>query len=254
MKLLLFVFVCLSSIIQVVAQGEFVFEKEAHDFGVITEGTQAKFEFKFVNSGNEPIVLSSVNASCGCTTPFYTKDPVMPGETGSIKVNYNSRGRMGAFKKSITIRSNVEKTPVVYIKGIVEKSIEVEEYSLTQLANSSIIKVDKDIIAMGVLEKGKETKGTFTISNEGKADLVIKSMKSACNCINVIESTQVIKVGASSIVTFLYSPEGVGKVEDILTIYSNDLSTKSKAVTLVSNIKETLAPNNMLKSNTSSGF
>src|SRR5579864_2797450 len=65
-----------------------VFEETSHDFGKITEGTQAKYIFKFKNTGNQPLVLSDVHASCGCTTPSYTHDPVLPGKKGEINVNF----------------------------------------------------------------------------------------------------------------------------------------------------------------------
>src|SRR5580698_4700190 len=80
-----------------------VFVDQAHDFGKITEGTQAKYSFKFTNTGNQPLVISNVNTPCGCTTPTYTHDPVAPGKTGEIAVNYNSTGRGGEFNKVLTV-------------------------------------------------------------------------------------------------------------------------------------------------------
>ncbi len=254
MKFLLLVFVSLIAVFQGFGQGKFEFEKMNHDFGIVSEGEQAKFEFKFTNVGNEPIVLSTVKASCGCTTPFYTKEPVMPGETGAIKVSYNSKGRLGGFNKSITIHSNVGNSPVVYIKGIVEPSEEVKEYSVKELSESPILKVEKEVITMGVLEKGNQTKGSFRVTNDGKTDLLINELKSACRCIKVEEVPRTIKSGKSSEFTFTYTPSGLGALEDVLLIFSNDLNMKYKAITLISDSKETLTPGNMLKSNTSSGF
>src|SRR5688572_6608508 len=88
------------------AQGEIKFEKETHDFGSVSEGTNAVHEFRFKNTGNQPVIISHVQASCGCTTPEWTKDPVMPGKTGIIKAAYSSAGRPGAFNKTITVTSN----------------------------------------------------------------------------------------------------------------------------------------------------
>lgn len=105
---------------------DFKFESETHDFGTVNEGTQATYEFEFANTGKEPLIIQNVRASCGCTTPSYTKEPVAPGQKGKIKVVYNSSGRPGGFNKAITITSNA-KTPtkVVYIKGNVEKVDEI---------------------------------------------------------------------------------------------------------------------------------
>ncbi len=97
------------------------FKMDTHDFGTVPEGPAAEYEFKFKNTGKEPITISKVQASCGCTTPSYSKDPVLPGKEGAIKASYNTNGRPGAFTKTITVVSNAG-TKVVTIKGTVEKA------------------------------------------------------------------------------------------------------------------------------------
>ena len=79
--------------------------------------------FTFTNVGDKPLVINQAVASCGCTVPEYTKDPIQPGEKGSIKVTYNGTGKFpGHFKKSITVRTNgkVEMTRL-YIEGTMEE-------------------------------------------------------------------------------------------------------------------------------------
>ncbi len=101
------------------AQDSIVFEKMVHDYGTIVQGSDGNCEFKFVNKGKTPIILNDVRASCGCTTPEWTRTPVAPGEKGSIKVAYNTNN-VGAFSKSVTVNSNAKNTPVVLvIKGVV---------------------------------------------------------------------------------------------------------------------------------------
>ncbi|OJW81926.1 MAG: hypothetical protein BGO69_15380 [Bacteroidetes bacterium 46-16] len=97
------------------------FKTEVHDFGTVEEGPTADFEFSFTNTGKEPILLQNVHASCGCTTPSYSKDPVLPGKTGIVKASYNTSGRPGPFTKSITVATNAG-TKVLTIKGTVEKA------------------------------------------------------------------------------------------------------------------------------------
>ncbi len=103
-------------------KSEFKFDKEVHDFGSVGEGPSAAYEFKFTNTGNEPLILTNVVASCGCTTPKWSREPVQKGKSGSILVSYDTNGRPGPFNKAVTISSNA-KTPVkvLYIKGTVEK-------------------------------------------------------------------------------------------------------------------------------------
>ncbi len=100
----------------------FNFEKETHDFGELEEGPRYDHEFKFTNVGKEPLIITGVKASCGCTTPEWPKEPVMPGEEASIKVIYNTKGRLNKFNKAITITSNsITPTKRLYIKGNVFK-------------------------------------------------------------------------------------------------------------------------------------
>lgn len=95
-----------------------VFEKEVHDFGDITEGEKVSYSFKFTNTGKTDLVISSAQASCGCTVPNYSKDPIAPGDEGTIDVTFNSENRPGKVDKKITIMANtVPNTVVIKITG-----------------------------------------------------------------------------------------------------------------------------------------
>ena len=105
------------------ATPKMVIEKKSHDFGTIEEGVQATVTFTFKNTGNAPLVLNSVKASCGCTTPKWTKEPIAPGTEGTITAIYNSKGRPGNFTKTITIKHNGEGgTEFLTIRGVVNKA------------------------------------------------------------------------------------------------------------------------------------
>ena len=82
------------------------FETETYQFGKVPEGSKVTYRFKFKNTGNEPLTLTKVKASCGCTTPSYSKDPVAPGEDGFIDVEFNTANRTGVQTKSITVTGN----------------------------------------------------------------------------------------------------------------------------------------------------
>jgi hypothetical protein len=97
------------------------FTQTEHDFGKIKEGTLANHEFTFTNTGKAPLVLSNVQPSCGCTTPEWSKEPIMPGAKGVIKASFNSYGRPGTFQKYITVKSNASNGEITLtIKGTVE--------------------------------------------------------------------------------------------------------------------------------------
>ncbi len=92
-----------------------------HDFGNIKEANgSVSCEFEFSNSGDEPLIILSAKATCGCTVPSYPKKPLLPGEKSKIKVTYNPAGRPGEFHKEVRIKTNVKgKISVVKIKGVV---------------------------------------------------------------------------------------------------------------------------------------
>lgn len=98
------------------------FKEETFDFGTLQQGAPAVHEFVFTNVGTEPIMIQNAKGSCGCTVPSYSKEPVAPKETGSIKVSYDSK-RVGPINKTVTVTSNVG-TTVLHIKGNVEKAPE----------------------------------------------------------------------------------------------------------------------------------
>lgn len=104
----------------VTSLAEMTFDTDVHDFGTIDYAGNGTYEFKFKNTGTEPLIISDAKGSCGCTVHTYPKNvPIKPGETQAIKVTYDTK-RAGNFTKTVTINSNA-KTPqkVITIKGIV---------------------------------------------------------------------------------------------------------------------------------------
>ena len=94
-----------------------------HDFGKIPQGKQVYYNFEIVNTSKEPLKLDDVHASCGCTTPEWSHEPIAPGTTAVIKVGYNAASE-GVFTKAITITYNTNQTKQILIKGTVWKAPE----------------------------------------------------------------------------------------------------------------------------------
>jgi hypothetical protein len=86
--------------------GAFDFEATEFDFGTISEGEVIEKVFTFKNSGEAPLVISNVQASCGCTSPEWTKTPVKPGEEGLIKVVFNSTNKQGVQSPTVSVTAN----------------------------------------------------------------------------------------------------------------------------------------------------
>lgn len=104
------------------AQSELKWNEETHNFGQIEKGKPVSYEFAFTNTTNEPIILTNVKASCGCTATNYTKTPVKAGETGTVTATYNAASP-GNFHKTVTVTTNEGEgaQKVLIIKGEVQK-------------------------------------------------------------------------------------------------------------------------------------
>ncbi|OYX23744.1 MAG: hypothetical protein B7Z16_01885 [Algoriphagus sp. 32-45-6] len=90
--------------------GAFSFEEMEYDFGTINEGQVVEHLFNFTNNGQAPLVISNITASCGCTSPDWTKTPVQPGEKGFVKVVFNSTAKSGSQAPTVTIQANTNPT------------------------------------------------------------------------------------------------------------------------------------------------
>ena len=129
-KLLVLFIAAVAGLTTVVAQNapEIKFKDLVHDFGTFPEETgKVSCVFEFTNMGKSDLILQNVKASCGCTTPEWTKTPVKPGEKGTVEATYNASGRPGAFSKTITVTTN-EGEERLTIKGdVIPKAPKVED-------------------------------------------------------------------------------------------------------------------------------
>ena len=85
---------------------EMTFEKTVHNFGQITQGEKVEYSFKFTNTGSKDLLIQNAVSSCGCTVPDWPKEPVKPGESGYLKVVFDSHGKEGYTEKEISIKAN----------------------------------------------------------------------------------------------------------------------------------------------------
>lgn len=113
------------------SKAEIQFEKEVHDFGNVKQGGDATTEFKFTNTGTEPLIISNAKGSCGCTVPEWPREPIAPGQSGAIKVKYDSK-RVGPINKSVTITSNANNgaQKIIRIKGHIDAAPKADESAM----------------------------------------------------------------------------------------------------------------------------
>jgi hypothetical protein len=151
-----------------------VFEKSTHDFGTIKEEDgKVTCVFNFTNKGTSPLVIRRVQASCGCTTPDWTKEPIEPGKKGSISVVYTTAGRPGPFTKTITVNSNAtEAQQTLSIKGnVIGKMVNASaDYPINM---GGVLGLKSRVIHFEQIYKGHTASKSLKIQNTGNRDLKI---------------------------------------------------------------------------------
>lgn len=92
-----------------------------YDFGSVKDGEVVRHDYEFTNTGTEPLIIADAKASCGCTVPQWPKEPIQPGGSGKIRVEFDSKGKPGPQSKRVTITANTDPSPIfLTIKGNVE--------------------------------------------------------------------------------------------------------------------------------------
>ncbi len=228
------------------AQGEIQFLEDQFDFGEIpqTEG-KVRHEFQFVNVGDEPVKITYVKASCGCTTPHWTRDMVAPGDTGVVVAEYNPFNRPGSFNKRLTINSNASNARLyLYIKGkVLPKPRSVETDYPTVIGN---VRLKNHTINIGKITTEKTIQHGFEIYNDGDTVLTIDSLKTVTPAHITLNysSTEVKPKGKASVI-INYDPikrDNLGYNSDNIQLATSDAEKPMKSITVMTTIEEYFPP------------
>lgn len=104
------------------------FTESRFNFGEVQEGDLVKHTFTFTNTGKQPLVISNARSTCGCTVPTWPKEPIAPGESGEISVEFNTKGKHNAQSKPVTITANTyPANSVVYLEGYVQPTHDTDQ-------------------------------------------------------------------------------------------------------------------------------
>lgn len=242
--------VALGNVIPAFTQPTMDFDQTTFDFGEITEGDIASHEFIFTNTGNQPLVLSSVKASCGCTTPSWTKEPILPGKKGHIKASYNSKNRPGGFHKSITVTSNaVPATKVVYIKGTSVRKTALEPlFDKEALEQAPSIVLKQQHLQLGKVQMGSSHPMDLVVYNQGKSLLEIKGIYSTCKCIGIMpDSPMEVRAGSSINLSLVFTPKRLGENTYGAQVLSNDLIQPKHQIYFTSEVTPTPDASSVVK-------
>lgn len=233
-------------------QSSFQFEETSYDFGTLYEGDDATHEFKFKNIGKDTIKLtrSDVKASCGCTTPKVSEEPILANGTGIVSAQYGTQGRVGPFTKTVTVfyKGNTEK--VLMIKGIVERK-DTTKYTDAQLKNAAKLYMEKTAHNFGKVERGQRVAVKLVVKNMGKDTLKILRSQAACgSCLTqklyiekkdkTLSPVTGIAPGKSGILEVTYMPSGDATNQDVLTLFTNDYNAPKTVLRMTALVVESL--------------
>lgn len=160
------------------------FSQKEFDFGTFPESSGlVVHDFQFTNTGKVPLILNEVKASCGCTTPEWTKEPVLPGKSGNIRVTFNPKNRPGSFSKTIQVNSNAD-LPVVTlaIQGVV---VPVEKMEDVYRFTVGPVRLQTIYAAFGEIYKGSTGKFSIKVMNTSHDTTVSLSFKQLPSYITV---------------------------------------------------------------------
>ena len=150
------------------------FKEESFDFGKIKEADgPATHVFVFTNTGSIPLIIQNAQPSCGCTTPGWTKEPVMPGAKGFIKATFDPSGRPGTFDKNITVYSNADRATIIlkFSGVVIPKPITIQdEYRFT----IGDIRLNSSYLSFGKVTPTSKVDTAVNIVNSGKEPVTIK--------------------------------------------------------------------------------
>ncbi|BDD04281.1 DUF1573 domain-containing protein [Aureibacter tunicatorum] len=217
------------------------FEETTYDFGKIKEGDgPVEHKFVFTNTGNIPLKIESVRASCGCTTPAWSKEPILPGKQGFILAKYNPKNRPGQFHKSLTITSNADPaTTRVYIKGNVEAKPKTLEDEFP--AEMGSLRVKYKTFNMGRINTEKPVEKKFIVANGGSKALTFTGKNTIPSFIKVKVEPSTIEPKQKATITLTYdakSKDDYGFVTDNIILGTNDGTDPEKKFRVVSTIEE----------------
>ena len=155
------------------SEATIAFDNLNHNFGNIKEEAGVvEHIFKFTNSGSESLLINAVRSSCGCTVPEWSKEPIPPGGSGTIKVSFNPLRRPGAFRKSITVQSNAKvKSTILYIVGLVQakpKTI-ADEYPI-KMGN---VRMSSNHLSVSRIYNTEKKSASINIINESDHNIKI---------------------------------------------------------------------------------
>jgi hypothetical protein len=216
------------------------FENIVHDFGRIKEeGGKVVHNFKFKNDGKQPIIIKNVQSSCGCTTPEWSKTPVMPGKSGFVSAEFDPLERPGAFSKQIMVYNNITNDPITLeIKGdVIPKTKQVEDLYRYNIGDLRL--VSNHVAFARIFNTEKKTQSVDVVNNSNKAISI--AVVSCPEHLSVVAEPSVLNPKQTGKITINYDASKKsewGYVVDRITLKINDKAMDGAPLTVSATILE----------------
>ena len=226
------------------SQASIKFDEQTHDFGeILEENGPVNHKFEFTNLGTAPLIISNVKASCGCTTPGWTKDPVLPGKRGYIEAQYNPVNRPGSFRKSLTIYSNASSgNTSIFIQGsVTPRPRSLAETLPTKIGN---LRIRTRTLNIGTITNEKAITKSYDIYNDGTDAIELVSAQLP-EFVQVSFQPESIAGGSAGKIVVNYDPKKrgeLGYVRDDIVLVTNEAERAEKKLSMISTIKEYFPP------------
>ena len=216
------------------------FEKTVHDFGEIKEdGGVATYSFSFTNTGKQPLVVHNVSASCGCTTPDYTRTPIQPGGKGFVSVSFDPRNRPGNINKTLTVTSNAQQsTDILRITGkVLPKEKTMEDIYPRQMGN---IRLKSTNLSFTKIEPNSTKTEKLEIINTSNEPVKITFDKIPAH-LTITMVPETVQPGATGEITAVFDAskkQEWGYVNDNVWIVLNGVKTNENRISVTATIEE----------------
>lgn len=224
---------------------ELNFNEETHDFGVIKEEAgPAEFKFEFTNTGQDPVKITNVRASCGCTTPSWTREPVLPGRKGFITAIYNPRNRPGPFLKTLTVYTDGrQKSIMLRIKGKVEPKPRTIEDDFPVVIGD--LRVKYRAFNMGKVFDNQPATKSFEVYNQSEKPIKFDTNFKAPAYIKIGFTPQTLNPKQRGKISINYNAEAkndLGFMTDNVIIFTDEEGSNNKSFTVYADINEYFPP------------
>lgn len=200
------------------------FSEMSYDYGTVAEEDgKVSHVFEFTNSGTSDLLLKNVQASCGCTTPQWSREPVPPKQKGTITVTYRAAGRPGPFTKSITVSSNADKK-VLIIKGVVTPRGQKVETAYPILKGD--VRLKTETLNFGDIANGESKVVKLAVANVSKKDIIVTFIDLPKH---ITAETKSLKAGQKANINLTFNSakkESWGKSSTTLSFITDNIKNK----------------------------